>query len=170
MSSHDHLGYLGYLHVELGRLQLARAACDEAVRAAERGLSDLPYQRCPALVVLGLVRVRRGEPGGDELLRQAEELAVELRELQRPGPVAAARAEAAWLAGDQAAVRATAGPAYEDARRLGYAPLQAELGYWLTRAGQAVPLPRVRPAGPRGRAGRARRPGCRSEGSAAQYR
>jgi hypothetical protein len=39
---HDHLGYLGYLHVELGRLQLARAACDEAVRAAERGLSDLP--------------------------------------------------------------------------------------------------------------------------------
>ena len=44
---------LGYLQVELGRLRLARAAWDEAVRAAERGLSDLPYQRCPALVVLG---------------------------------------------------------------------------------------------------------------------
>jgi DNA-binding CsgD family transcriptional regulator/energy-coupling factor transporter ATP-binding protein EcfA2 len=136
----DHLGILGYLQVELGRLRLARAAWDEAVRAAERGLSDLPYQRCPALVVLGLVRVRRGEPGGDELLRQAEELAVELRELLRTGPVAVARAEAAWLAGDLAAVRAIAGPAYEEASRVGYAPLQAELSYWLTKAGQAVPL------------------------------
>jgi DNA-binding CsgD family transcriptional regulator len=137
----DHLGYLGYLQVELGRLRLARAAWDDAVRAAERGLSDLPYQRCPALVVLGQVRVRRGEPGGDELLRQAWELAVELRELQRTGPVAAARAEAAWLAGDHTAVRAIAGPAYEDASRLGKAPLQAELAYWLTKAGQAVAPP-----------------------------
>ncbi len=51
-----------------------------------------------------------------------------------------ARAEAAWLAGDHAAVWAVAGPVHEDARRLGYAPLQAELGYWLTKAGQAVPL------------------------------
>ena len=113
----DHLGYLGYLHVELGRLELARAAWDEAVRAAERGLSDLPYQRCPALVILGQVRVRQGESGGVELLRQAEGLAVELGELQRTGPVAAARAEAAWLAGDHAAVRAIAGPAYKDASR-----------------------------------------------------
>ena len=92
-----------------------------------------------ALTVLGRVRVRRGEPGGDELLREAWELAVELRELQRTGPTAAARAEAAWLAGDHAAVRAVAGPVYEEARRLGHAPLQAELGYWLTKAGQAVP-------------------------------
>jgi DNA-binding CsgD family transcriptional regulator/energy-coupling factor transporter ATP-binding protein EcfA2 len=137
----DHLGYLGYLQVELGRLELARAAWDEAVRAAERGLSDLPYQRCPALVILGQVRVRQGESGGVELLRQAEGLAVELGELQRTGPVAAARAEAAWLAGDHAAVRAIAGPAYKEASRVGYAPLQAELGYWLTKAGQAVPPP-----------------------------
>jgi DNA-binding CsgD family transcriptional regulator len=55
--------------------------------------------------------------------------------------VAAARAEAAWLAGDDAAVRAIAGPAYEDANRLGHAPLQAELGYWLTKAGKAVAPP-----------------------------
>jgi DNA-binding CsgD family transcriptional regulator len=82
--------------------------------------------------------VRRGEPGGDELLRQAEELAVELGELLRAGPVAVARAEAAWLAGDHGAVRAAAGPAYDEARRLGHVPLQAELSYWLTRAGQAV--------------------------------
>jgi DNA-binding CsgD family transcriptional regulator/energy-coupling factor transporter ATP-binding protein EcfA2 len=137
----DHLGYLGYLYVELGGAKLARAAWDDAVRAARRGLNGGPLQRCPALTVLGRVRVRRGEPGGDELLREAWSLAVDLRELQRTGPAAAARAEAAWLSGDHAAVRAVAGPAYEDARRLGHAPLQAELGHWLTKAGQAVPPP-----------------------------
>jgi len=132
----DHLSYLGYFHVELGMLKLASGAWDDAVRAAQRGLSNIPDQQYPALTVLGRVRVRRGEPGGDELLRRAWELAVELQE--QTGPVAAARTEAAWLAGDHAAVRAVAGPVYEDARRLGHTALQAELGYWLTRAGQAV--------------------------------
>jgi DNA-binding CsgD family transcriptional regulator len=92
-----------------------------------------------ALTVLGRVRARRGEPGGDELLREAWALAVDLRELQRSGPTAAARAEAVWLASDHAAVQAVAGPAYDEARRLGHIPLQAQLGYWLTKAGQAVP-------------------------------
>src|SRR4030095_15863024 len=57
------------------------------------------------------------------------------------GGVAVPRPEGAWLVGDLAAVRAIAGPAYEEARRVGYAPLQAELSYWLTRAGQAVAPP-----------------------------
>ena len=35
---HDHLGYLGYLNAELGRLKVARAEWDDAVRAARRGL------------------------------------------------------------------------------------------------------------------------------------
>ena len=64
----------------------------------------------------------------------------ELRELQRTGPTAVARAEAAWLAGDHAAVRPPPARSYDEARRLGHAPLQAQLGYWLTKAGQAVPL------------------------------
>jgi DNA-binding CsgD family transcriptional regulator/energy-coupling factor transporter ATP-binding protein EcfA2 len=136
---HDHLGFLGYLTVELGMLKVARAEWDDAVRAARRGLADAPMVRHGALTVLGRVRVRRGEPGGDELLGEAWALAVELEELQRTGPTAAARAEAAWLAGDHAAVQAVAGPVYEEARRLGHIPLQAELGYWLTKAGQAVP-------------------------------
>jgi DNA-binding CsgD family transcriptional regulator len=135
----DHLGVLGYLSAELGTLKVARAAWEDAVRAARRGLDGGPLVRHGALTVLGRVRARRGEPGGDELLREAWKLAVELRELQRTGPTAAARAEAAWLAGDHAAVRAVAAPVHAEARRLGHVPLQAELGYWLTKAGQAVP-------------------------------
>ena len=39
-------------------------------------------------------------------------------ETQRTGPVAAARAEHAWLRGDDQAVRDLAGPLYEEAGRL----------------------------------------------------
>jgi DNA-binding CsgD family transcriptional regulator len=135
----DHLSYLSYFHVEQGRLKLARAAWDDAVRSVRQSLGGLSHHQCPALTVLGRVRVRRGEPDGAELLGRAWKLAVELRELQRTGPVAAGLAEAAWLAGDLTAVPAVAGPVHADARRLGHRQLEAELGYWLTRAGQAVP-------------------------------
>ena len=61
-------------------------------------------------------------------------------ELQRTGPVAVARAEAAWLHGDRASVRDIALPVYQEAvgGRLGDQVHQAELGYWLARAGQRV--------------------------------
>ena len=70
------------------------------------------------------------------MLGQAWELAVTVNELQRTGPVAAALAEAAWLHGDHAGVRDIAGPVYQEAVRLGDKVYQAELGYWLTRAGR----------------------------------
>src|SRR5207249_1759689 len=56
--------------------------------------------RIPALVVLGWVRVRRGDPGSMPILDEARTLALATGELQRIAPVAAARAEAAWLSGD----------------------------------------------------------------------
>ena len=61
-----------------------------------------PPSRIDALVVLGLVRARRGDPGVWAPLDEALALdgTGEPGELQRLGPVAAARAEAAWLAGD----------------------------------------------------------------------
>jgi DNA-binding CsgD family transcriptional regulator/tetratricopeptide (TPR) repeat protein len=135
----EHFGFLTYLHVARGRLELARASWEEAVHAAEQGVESQPPVACPALTVLGRVRVRRGLPGGDELLRRAWDLAVGIDELQRTGPVAAARAEAAWLAGDLPAVRSVAGPVHDQARRLGHEALAAELGYWLTKAGEPVP-------------------------------
>ena len=58
--------------------------------------------RIRALEVLGLVRARRGDPGVWEPLDEAWELAAPTGELPRLGSIAAARAEAAWLAGDPA--------------------------------------------------------------------
>ena len=57
-------------------------------------------QRIPALLALALVRARRGDPGVDTLLDEAQSLALPTGELQRIAPVAVARAEVAWYRGD----------------------------------------------------------------------
>ena len=136
----EHLGFLTYLHVELAIRRLAAADWDDAEKHAEFGMHDFVPARCPALTVLARVRIRRGRPAGaGELLDEAWEIAVRTRELQRTGPVAAARAEAAWLRGDLAGVVAAAAPVHAQARDLPGVPYRAELGYWLTKAGHPVP-------------------------------
>ena len=137
----EFLGFLAYLQMEQARLEFARGRWDAADRLAEQGRVAHAQARCPSLTLLGRGRVRRGQPGADGLLREAWDLAVQLDELQRTGPAAAARAEAAWLRGDHAAVRAIAAPVHELARQLDDQPSQAELGYWLGRAGQSAATP-----------------------------
>ena len=132
----EFFGILSYMQVMRARLEFARGSWDEAVRAAEAAAQAFLPARCPALVVLGRVQVRRGQPRAARLLSSAWKLAVQLDELQRLGPAAAARAEDAWLRGDQARVRDIAMPVYQEARRLGERAYQAELGYWLAKAGQ----------------------------------
>ena len=134
----EFLGFLSYMHVEQARLEFCRGSWDEAVRLAELCVDASLPVRCPALTVLGRVMARRGQPEAADVLGLAWELAVKAGELQRTGPVAAARAEAAWLHGDRAGVRAIAAPVYQEAKRLGDQVHQAELGYWLTKAGQRV--------------------------------
>jgi ATP/maltotriose-dependent transcriptional regulator MalT len=137
----EFLGFLSYMHVERARLELARGSWDEAARLA--GLSvdaNLPV-RCAALTVLGRARVRRGQPDAVGVLDPAWELAVKANEPQRTGPVAAVRAEAAWLNGDHATALAIAGPVYQEAARLGDQVYQAELGYWLAKAGRPAETP-----------------------------
>ena len=134
----EFLAFLSYMHMEQARLEFCRGSWDAAVRLAGLCLdADLPV-RCPAVTVLGRVRVRRGQPEAARLLELAWDLAAKTGEFQRTGPVAAARAEAAWLQGDRAGVRAVAAPAYQEAGRLGDQLHRAELGYWLVKAGQRV--------------------------------
>ena len=132
----EFFGILSYMQVMRARLEFARGSWDEAVRAAEAAVDAFLPARCPALIVLGRVQVRRGQARAARLLSSAWKLAVQLDELQRLGPAASARAEDAWLRGDHARVRDIAMPVYQEARRLGERAYQAELGYWLTKAGQ----------------------------------
>jgi DNA-binding CsgD family transcriptional regulator len=136
----EHLGFRTFLTLERARLTLARAAWADAVGDIESAQDDAqPPVRWAALTVLGRVRVRLGRPGADQTLGQAWQLAVEMRELQRTAPVAAALAEAAWLRDDPAAVHAIAEPVYREARRLGAVAHEAELAWWLVAAGHPVP-------------------------------
>jgi DNA-binding CsgD family transcriptional regulator len=95
----------------------------------------------PAIIALGHVRVRQGDPSAMEGLDQARDLALPIGELQRIGPMAAARAEAAWWARDPQRTLAEARPGYELALRGIDDWALGALTYWMWRAGAAIPLP-----------------------------
>jgi DNA-binding CsgD family transcriptional regulator/tetratricopeptide (TPR) repeat protein len=91
--------------------------------------------RITALVVLALVRARRGDPEAKPLLDEALALALPTGELLRSGPVAAAAAEVAWLEGRSGDVAAATDAALAEALELGSTRLAAELRVWRARAG-----------------------------------
>jgi DNA-binding CsgD family transcriptional regulator len=88
--------------------------------------------------VLGLVRARRGDPGWRPPLAEAWALGEPTGELPRFGYVAAARAEAGWLAGDPAAVADAVEYALPVAQERGWDLLSGELADWSRRAGLPV--------------------------------
>jgi hypothetical protein len=132
----EHLAYLCLFHADRAALGLAAGAWDQAMSDAEfAGAGYCPPVTCQVMVVRGRIRVRRGQAGGERLLTEASEVAQRSGEVRNIGVVAAARAEAAWLRGDHAAVPLLVEPAYTEACRLGMVANRAELGYWLTRSG-----------------------------------
>jgi DNA-binding CsgD family transcriptional regulator len=128
--------------------ELDRGRWTEAVERAEDVLRDTQVSRLPRLLaqlVIGLVRARRGEAGAHEPLDEALATALPTGELQRIGPAAAARAEAAWLAGDPAGVERATAEAIDLARRRDAAWVLGELACWRRRAGIATVEPSPEP-------------------------
>ncbi len=121
-------------HFEQGRWSAAAAEAAELVHRA--GLPNV--SRIPALVTLGAVRVRRGDPGAHDLLDEARTLALDTGELQRIGPMVVARAEAAWLAGDLESCATEAQIGVDLAERCRMPWTLGECSFWLWRAGQPV--------------------------------
>lgn len=125
------LGWRARAHLEQGRWSSAAEDADAVLRVP----SASAVLRLPALIPLARLRALRGDPGAHELLDEAAELARGTAELQRLAPIAAARAEAAFLAGDPARAAAEAGAAYALSIRQGSGWTRGELGTWLWRAG-----------------------------------
>ena len=90
--------------------------------------------RITALIALGRVRARRGDPGAEGLLDEALELAAPGGHLQRLAHVHAARAEAAWLVGDRDRTVAEARAAYPLALEKRHRWFAGELSYWQWKA------------------------------------
>jgi DNA-binding CsgD family transcriptional regulator/tetratricopeptide (TPR) repeat protein len=120
-----------------GRLEQAGAAATEALSPTTLAT----ITRIMGLLALGLLRTRRGDPGGQAALDEALELAERTGALQRVAPVRAARAEAAWLAGDPQTAGQEASAAYAHAVSKRHAAFTGELGYWMWKSGRPVRLP-----------------------------
>jgi DNA-binding CsgD family transcriptional regulator len=129
--------WVRYMHVYNARIELDRGRWGEAIEATPASVVDpgTPLPRIVALVVLGLVRARRGEPDQWPALDEAAQLSADSGELQWVAPVAAARAEALWLAGRPDAVRADTEEALGNAVRGRALWWAGELACWRRRAG-----------------------------------
>ena len=126
-----------YMRAWRARLHLERGEWDDAANDADavlahRGASAI--SRIPALAVLGRIRARRGDPGAMELLDEAQRLAMQTGEFQRVAPVAAARAEAAWLRGDHEVAREEARDAYAMSEKTNEPRARAELAMFAADA------------------------------------
>jgi DNA-binding CsgD family transcriptional regulator len=123
---------LAAVRLELGRLdeaeQLARASLD-AIRTDS-------VDRVCGYVVLSRVAAMRGSPDDGALLLAAEDQARGFGDLERAWPIAAARAEAAWLAGSLDEAVPGLERAYELATEANAPWAIGDLGRWLWRAGR----------------------------------
>jgi ATP/maltotriose-dependent transcriptional regulator MalT len=116
--------------------EAAQRASDVAARAGTSAIS-----RVMALVALGRLRVRRGDPGADAVLDEALSLAGSADTLQRIAPVRAARAEAAFFRDDSFAAAAEAQATLPLALRHRHSWFIGELAYWCWRAGALQTVP-----------------------------
>ena len=141
---HDIDGFVGHSRAELAKVHFEQGRWDEADRLAREALRHrdiavgIPIM---ALLVLGRIAARRGDPEAAALLDEAWALSGHTGELQWVWPVTAARAESAWLAGRAAEIPQLVTPTYEHARTLGFRWAIGELGSWLVRAQALDQLP-----------------------------
>ena len=123
------------LRTETGRWA---EAVDDAAHIVDHPGSSALF-RLAALTPLGLLRARRGDPGGREALDEALALARENGELERMVPVAAARGELQWLSGDESGAAAEASAVIEKARKARRPWYVADLAVWIWRGGGTPP-------------------------------
>ena len=131
-----------YLECWLALVQMHRGRWAEVGPLAASVLANpnnSAISRIMALVAVGRLRARRGDPEAWEALDEALALAEGTMTLQRLAPVRAARAEAAWLAGDPDRAGAEAASIIELALAKSHAWHVGELAWWLRKAGRAGP-------------------------------
>jgi DNA-binding CsgD family transcriptional regulator len=128
---HYDLAYLSRAELDQGHWDAAADVAEQVLRA--RRASTTPT--ILALTVIGLLRARRGDPDPWSPLDEANVLAEMSGELPRIAPVAAARAEAAWLEGRQDAAASYTDRAFELGLRMKNRWVLGELALWRRRAG-----------------------------------
>lgn len=133
--------WLRYMSAARALSSLAQGDWNRAAEEAEAVFAHpcvAPVSKIQILIVLGLVRARRGDPDAQPPLAEALALAHPTGEMQRIGPVIAARAEIAWLQGTLSQNVAELHATYELALQQSDPWTQSELAFWLWRAGETI--------------------------------
>ena len=131
-----------YLEVWLALSNMYRGRWSEVGPLATPVLgnpNNSAISRIMALLALGRLRARRGDPDAWAALDEGLAMAAQTGTLQRLGPIRAARAEAAWLDGDLEKVGREAAAAFALAAGKAHAWHIGELAWWQRKAGLPVP-------------------------------
>ena len=149
-ADHDLDGYAQFLTGTRANCRLEQgdwAAAERDARAAlARGRSQVlisKVHRWLALVALGRLQARRDDPQATATLDEAAASAFGTGELQGIGPVAAARAEHAWLQGEPTRVAVEATRGFDLAMQADHPWYVGELALWLWRVGALAEVPAV---------------------------
>ncbi len=139
----DHANHYMTAWLALTRLYQGRwAEAGDLAGSVIREPNVAAISRIMALVALGRLRARRGDPGAEAALDEALELASPTGTLQRVAPVHAARAELAWLSGDSDRAAGEARMVFDLAVRRRHRWHVGELGYWRSLGKDLVSLPK----------------------------
>jgi DNA-binding CsgD family transcriptional regulator len=133
-----------YLLASRARLEVGRGRWDEATDAVALVLQDprsAPVARGWALGVLALVRARRGDGEVSGPLAEAHALVQSTGELMQIAPVAAARAEVAWLSGAPETIERDTAAALSMALERRVIWVVGELAYWRRLGGVREQIP-----------------------------
>jgi DNA-binding CsgD family transcriptional regulator/tetratricopeptide (TPR) repeat protein len=126
-----------YVQAYGARLALDRGDWAEAARRVfelTQTAELAAVQRVPTRVTLALVRIRRGDPGADDLLDEVYDLALSMDEPERAGRVTAARAEQAWYRGDLERVARETAIGLDHLAEHKIPWVKGELLFWRSRA------------------------------------
>jgi DNA-binding CsgD family transcriptional regulator/tetratricopeptide (TPR) repeat protein len=138
-SLRDHgLSWQARCHLEQGRWTEATQTATALLRTAAAGGPGANVGKVMALTVIGQLRSRRGDPDGQTPLDTAWSLVESSGDVRRLWPVAAARAENAWLTGANARIEELVTTTYRLAIEAEHPWAVGELGHWLRIAGAAT--------------------------------
>ena len=131
------LSFMARTYFHQGRWTEASQTATAALRA--QGAGKIPP--IWALISLGHLRVRQGDPEAGHVLDEAFDVAGSFRNYESVMTLRGIRAEAAWLAGDHARALQEAGGVYDRAVASGDEWCIGELAFWMWRAGKPPALP-----------------------------
>ncbi len=109
-------------------------AIETALKVLKSRYLDIETRTC-ALIALARTHVRLGDPSALTALDEALALSVQAAALPRLGPARAARAEMAWLGGDDGRAIEEARACYDIAVSKQHPWIAGELAFWRWRAG-----------------------------------